>query len=163
MRVGRLRTRRGERTRGTCRHGSLQRGALLIEGLVAIGVFSIGILAILTLVLKLTVNSSEARYRVEAAQVAESLVSEMRVADPATRVANYGSGGASYTAWLARIRAAGGLPLSGAASGVVPLVVAFDGSGQVVTVTINWRAPQDSATNGGAGVPHRYVTSTCFE
>jgi type IV pilus assembly protein PilV len=148
----------------TARPGRRQRGAMLIEGLIAIAVFSVGVLAILTVVLKMTVASADSRYRLQAAQLAESLVSEMRVADPATRVAAYTEGGNAFATWTARIRGTAGLPLMGAAAGTAPLAVSFDAAGQIVTVTVNWRAAQDTATDAShGGIAHHYVTTTSFD
>jgi len=141
-----------------------QRGAMLIEGLIAIAVFSIGVLSILAVVLRMTAASADSRYRLQAAQVAESLLSEMRAADPAVRVGAYSEGGPAFAAWTARIRGVTGLPLTGAAPGTAPLVVAFDASGQVVTVTVNWRAAQDNATDSThGGIAHHYVTTTSLD
>jgi hypothetical protein len=112
----------------------------------------------------MTSASADARYRVQAAQYAESLVSEMRVADPADRAKAYTEGGKAFDKWTKRLRGTNGLPLIGAGAATAPLVVSFDTSGQVVTVTVNWRAGQDTAVEKSkGGVAHRYVTTTYLD
>jgi len=138
-----------------------QQGAFLIEGLIAIAIFSIGIVALLGIVGKMVLGSSDARYRVQAAQFADSIISEMRVADPATRVSLYdssASGATAFTKWNTAVTAA--LPLTGAATSQ-PLTIAFDSTGTVATITIKWRvAAEKTVDSSSNGVPHKYVTST---
>jgi len=140
-------------------HRATMRGAFLIEAMIAIVVFSVGMLAILGVVGKMTISSSDARYRVEAAQYAESILAEMRLYDPATRAAAYASGGTRYTAWTTRITAAGALPQTGADSGTLPLDIAFNAS--QVAITITWHAPQDKDVNAsGVALSHQYVITS---
>jgi len=140
-----------------------QRGAAMIEALIAIAVFSIGVMSIFTVIAKMTVNSADARYRTEAAQFAEALLSEMRVANPATRATDYTTGGTAFTAWTNRIHSASTLPLAGTSSAIVPLSVRFLTATSVV-VTINWRSTQDTEVDASNnGIPHTYVTTTYFD
>ena len=138
-----------------------QRGAFLIEAMIAIVVFSVGMLAILGVVGKMSVSSSDARYRVEAAQYAESILAEMRLYDPATRAADYASGGTRFTAWTTRITAAGALPQTGADSGTLPLDITLNAN--QVAITITWHAPQDKEVNAsGVALSHQYVITSSF-
>ena len=142
-------------------HRASLRGAFLIEAMIAIVVFSVGMLAILGVVGKMSISSSDARYRVEAAQYAESILAEMRLYDPATRATAYASGGTRYTAWTTRITAAGALPQTGADSGTAPLAITFNGS--QVAIAITWHAPQDKDVNAsGVALSHQYVITSSF-
>jgi len=134
-------------------------GALLIEALIAMAVFSVGLLAILGIIARMQVHSGDARYRVEAAQYADSLLAEMRLADPATRATAYGPDGTRFTAWKTRITAAGALPQSGADRGTPPLTISFDGNN--VTLRITWRGVQDKDQNAsGTALSHQYVLTS---
>jgi len=147
-----------------------QRGQLLIEGLIAILVFSVGILGILGIVLKMTVGSQDARYRVEAAQYAESLISEMRTVDVTTLSTVYATNGAAFNSWTSKIHSASTLPLANVASTTLPLTTSFAppvtaGAQTFVTatITIRWRAPQDTEVDSSNnGVAHQYVTTAVF-
>lgn len=134
-------------------------GMMLIEALVAILIFSIGILALVGLQATAVKQSTDARYRAEAAALASELIAEMWVSnrDPATLKTNFegtaGSGGGLYAAWATRV----GQVLPGATGVAAPTVV-VDGAGTAlpgsVFVTLTWLAPNEPAT----ATPHSYVT-----
>lgn len=134
-------------------------GMMLIEALVAILIFSIGILALVGLQATAVKQSTDARYRAEAASLASELIAEMWVSnrDPATLETNFegaaGSGGGLYGNWATRV----GTILPGATGAAAPTVV-VDGAGTAlpgsVFVTITWLAPNEPA----GATPHRYVT-----
>ena len=136
-------------------------GMMLIEVLVAILIFSIGILALVGLQATAVKQSTDSRYRAEAAALASELIAEMWVSnrDPATLEANFegaaGSGGARYAAWATRV----GTILPGASGATAPSV-AIDGAGTAlpgsVLVTLTWLAPNEPA----GATPHSYVTRT---
>ncbi len=128
-----------------------QLGATLIEGLVAITIFSFGILAVVGMMTTHMGTANDARYRTEAAQYAESILSDMRIANQVTVATDFaGPSGSAFLAWKNRITAAGtGLPLAG--SSAQPLEITFNGNN--VTVTISWRAPTDRSPDA-----HRYST-----
>lgn len=65
----------------------LQRGVALIEALVAILLFSIGLLAIAALQANMVKNTGEAKYRVDASNIAQQRIG-MMWADP-NNLANY--------------------------------------------------------------------------
>lgn len=131
-----------------------QRGAMLLEALIAILIFSLGVLGLVGMQATAIQQSTDARYRAEAAQLVEQLVGEMWTTNRLVTnlQAQYNtcqtSSCAGYAAWYARVAAT--LP------GVTPTgptapTVNVDASG-IVTVTVFWRAPTDDA---GAN-PHRY-------
>lgn len=144
-------TRTARSPRRTPRH---QGGVMLLEALIAILIFSIGILGVVGLQATAVQQSTEARYRSEAAQLADQLIGTMwtsnrNVAALQTQFNTCGNatcGG--YQAWFTRVR--GTLPGVVAASPTEP-AVNVDGTG-IVTITLFWRSPGDSA----AEAPHRF-------
>ena len=58
-----------------------QRGSSLLEGLLAIILFSIGLLSLLMLLSATLIESSNARYRIEASLLISDLVSHMWIGD----------------------------------------------------------------------------------
>ena len=71
-----------------------QSGVILIEALVAILIFSVGILALVGLQATAIKQSTDARYRTEAAALANELIAEMWVSDrtTATLITNFATG-----------------------------------------------------------------------
>ncbi len=124
-----------------------QSGIMLLEALIAILIFSLGILALVGLQATAINQSTDARYRSEAALLANDIIGQMwattdrdprtRLANPATLQANFNTGGALYNAWLPRVNAA----LPGARSN--PPTIVVDGQG-IATITINWLAPYEA-------------------
>ena len=126
-----------------------QSGVVLLEALLAILVFSLGILALVGLQATAVKQSTDAKYRSEAALLANDLIGQMWVSDrtAATLQANFGTGGASYATWLARVSAT----LPGIAAN--PPTVNVDANG-IATIQIFWVAPNEPA---GAS-PHNLLT-----
>lgn len=137
--VGNLRERR-----------SRARGVVLIEILVAIVLFSIGVLGLIALQAASIKNVGESQYRVEAAILANTLDAQMRTSPAATRVIDFASpGGSRYATWASTVTTT--LP---GADTTPPTV---DTSNYpTVTVTITWRAINDSGTR-------QYVTTTTLD
>ena len=125
-----------------------QSGMMLIESLLAILVFSLGILALVGLQGMAIKQSTDARYRTEAALLANDIIGQMWVSDRTTAVlqANFNTGGAAYNTWRARV---GGV-LPGVAAN--PPDIAIDGQG-IATVTVRWAAPNEA----NAIAPHSHV------
>lgn len=133
-------------------HRNSQAGVMLLEVLIALLIFAIGALGLIGMQAVSAKLTGESKYRAEASLFADQLISQMWADDRtnAVLVANYESttGGAKYTEWKNMIQAAGtGLP--GATGANAPLV-AIDVN-NVVTVTIFWQAPEETAA-------HKYVT-----
>jgi type IV pilus assembly protein PilV len=120
-----------------------QRGVALLEALVGILIFSIGILAIMALQAEAIRNTVEAKYRNEAAYLANQVIGQMWVdrANLSAYDTTAGSNG-NMTDW--RTRVAGTLPgitIGGTNSPTIAV------AGNQVTVTIFWKLPgADSAT-----------------
>lgn len=127
---------------------------MLLEALIAIVVFSMGILAIVGLQAVAIKLAGDAKYRSDAAMLAEDLLSQMWVSDriPANMSANFSSasGGAGYTAWQANVQAT----LPGVAANP-PTVVVDTSSGTTMgttTITVRWQAPNEAT-------PHAHVVT----
>lgn len=134
------------------------RGFVLIEALIAILIFSIGILGVVGLQATSVQQSTEARYRAEAAMLADQLIGTMwasnRVASNLQAEFDSDCTGAcsGYNAWVGKVAAT--LPGVSLTSTTKPEVqVSPEG---VVNVSVFWKAPWE-----GAGADrHRYDVST---
>ena len=137
--------------------GPRQRGFMLIEALIALLIFSIGILGIIGLQASAVKQSTDARYRSEAAQLADQLISQMWTStdrSPATLAASYNSCGAGctgYATWLARVKQVLPGVSDDAGSDTAP-VVDVSNPGAIVTVRLRWRQPGDDPNEP----PHSY-------
>lgn len=134
-----------------------QEGVMLLEALIGILIFSLGVLALVAMQAVSISNVSNARYRTEAAFLANELLSQIWV-DKGTNLSNVGNyaypGGTSpgITTWVDKVKAPGtGLP--GAATyeptvtvTAVPGMPAGNGAFQV-QVTVFWRAPDAITTS----------------
>lgn len=131
-----------------CQPRNRQTGIALLEGLIAVLVFSLGILAIVGMQAVAVKQSTDARYRTEAALLAEQLIGMMWVDDRATLKTKYGTDGAGYNAWLANVSAA----LPKVAENPPEVDVSPEG---VVTITVYWQPPGDPSTTAR----HQYTTT----
>jgi type IV pilus assembly protein PilV len=140
-----------------------QGGAMLLEALIGILIFSMGILALVGLQAVSLKNTADAKYRSDAAFLANQIIGQMWTENPAN-LAAYAhnattgagtcvfSGGAStnvnVTAWLGASGTMGTVvdTLPGATAELQQISIA---AGNVVTVTVCWRKPGEPA-------PHRY-------
>lgn len=120
-----------------------QHGVALLEALVGILIFSIGILAIMALQAQAIRNTVEAKYRNEAAYLANQVIGQMWV-DRANLTDYDTTAGANgnMTGWRTRVAAT--LPgITVGATNSPTIAVA----GNQVTVTIFWKMPgSDSVT-----------------
>lgn len=133
-------------------------GFMLLEVLVALLVFSLGVLGLVGLQANAIKQSGQAKYRADAALLADELIGTMWVGNrtPAALQAAYGSTpSAEYAAWLAKV----GTTLPGADS-YAPTVTVTQvnpvaaGPGTVVltpssrvAITMRWKAPGESASD----------------
>lgn len=114
-----------------------QSGVALLEALVGILIFSIGILALMGLQAQSIRNTVEAKYRNEAAYLANQIIGQMWV-DRAV-LATYDTGGGAngnMTTW--RTQVANTLPRVAAGGTNSPTITV---AGSQVTVTIFWQLP----------------------
>lgn len=131
-----------------------QGGIALLEGLIAILIFSLGILAIVGMQAVAVKQVSDARYRSDAALLANQLIGQMRVSDrtPANLKTAFTTNGSAYNAWLPKVRDA----LPGAADypptvDVVAIGGAQDGT---VTIKLRWLVPSEKTATS---TPHQYI------
>ena len=140
-----------------------QRGSMLLEAIIAILLFSMGILALMGLQASALKNTADAKYRSEAAFLANQIVGQMWGENPVNLAAyahnpttagtcSFGGGAsanANVTAWLGNASTlgtvAGNLP--GATSAKQQITI---GAANLVTVTICWQGPREA-------VPHNYA------
>jgi type IV pilus assembly protein PilV len=144
-----------------------QQGSVLLEALIAFLIFSIGILGVIGLQATTINNTLDARYRTDAAFLANQIIAQIWADsrssfDPATGLARYDiqgtyacnactstNGNTNTRAWVAQIQS-GFLP--GVTDTTNQPSIAI--SGAQVTVTMNWQSPQNQS------VRHNYVTRT---
>ena len=114
-----------------------QSGVALLEALVGILIFSIGILALMGLQAQSIRNTVEAKYRNEAAYLANQIIGQMWV-DRANLAAYDTTAGASpnMAAWRAQV--ANTLPRVVAGGANSPTILV---AGNQVTVTVFWQLP----------------------
>jgi type IV pilus assembly protein PilV len=114
-----------------------QSGVALLEALVGILIFSIGILALMGLQAQSIRNTVEAKYRNEAAYLANQIIGQMWV--DRSNLAAYDTGGGAnpnMVAWETQV--ANTLPRVVAGGANSPTI---DVAGNQVTVTIFWQLP----------------------
>ena len=119
-----------------------QQGVMLLEALIGILIFSIGILALLGMQATAMRATVDAKYRSEAAFLANEIIGTMWV--DRTNLASYAtascSGYATCNAWLTRLQA----KLPNATGANAPTIVI---SGQQATVTIFWQRPGETGVS----------------
>jgi type IV pilus assembly protein PilV len=131
-----------------------QRGVMLLEALIAILIFSVGILGLVGLQAAAVRQSTEARYRAEASQLAEQLLGQMWVGnrDVASLQANYNTCTSEacpgYHAWAGTVSST--LPGVTVTSATLRPSVTVNNAG-IVTISIFWRAPGEEGSDR-----HRY-------
>ena len=125
-----------------------QSGVMLIEALIAILIFAVGILGIVGLQANAIKQVTDARFRSDAALLANQLIGSMWVTDrtTATLQASFNTGNPAYTVWKNTVLAT--LPVPSA----YPPEVNVDPF-NIVTVTLYWLAPNEPAT----AEKHKYV------
>ena len=114
-----------------------QSGVALLEALVGILIFSIGILALMGLQAQSIRNTVEAKYRNEAAYLANQIIGQMWV--DRTNLAAYDTGGGAtpnMVAWETQV--ANTLPRVVAGGANSPTITV---AGNQVTVTVFWQLP----------------------
>ena len=122
-----------------------QRGSSLLEGLLAIILFSMGLLSLLMLLSATLIESSNARYRIEASLLISDLVSHMWIGDHSlnglkTRFADTTS--KDYQSWFTSV--SNRLPGVSAKSNAPQITI---DDARNVTVNIRWQVPGDSTSH----------------
>ena len=142
-----------------------QRGMLLIEGLIAILVFSLGVLAMVGMQAQSIAHTSQAKYRVDAAFLANKLIAQMWADTPANRPL-YATGGTSFNTWKTQELNDYMPPGSSANVTVtsIPNATPVNLTNPIppvifqhhVSVQIQWRGPNEPSS----APAHTYTTST---
>lgn len=127
------------------RTGDGQAGVALLESLIAVLIFSFGILGLVGMLGASVRATNDARYRAEAANLANAIIGEMWSTAPANLDTNFGTGGAKLTAWQTQV--ADLLPSATGAN--VPLVdltqAGLSSQSRSVVVTVFWQLPGEAA------------------
>jgi type IV pilus assembly protein PilV len=143
-----------------------QSGMMLIEALIAILIFSVGILGLVGLQATAVKVSGDAKYRSEAALLANEVIGKMWTSDrtQATLQSAFSSpNGAEYKkwAWAGSAGALQGAPADGTVlrtlpGGIPPTIVIVSGNEPInptslVTIKVFWQSPSDN------DVQHNFV------
>jgi type IV pilus assembly protein PilV len=145
---------RANRPRAARRRCRSQRGIMLLEALIAILIFSVGILGLVGLQATAVKQSTDARLRAEAAQLADQLLGQMwadnrEIPNLQARYNTCASDACpGYEAWVRLVSTT--LPGVTVTSPTLRPSVNVNADG-IVTISIFWRAPGDE----GPG-RHRY-------
>ena len=117
-----------------------QSGVMLIEALIGILIFSIGILALIGMQATAMRNTTDARYRSEAAFLATQIIGQMWV-DRANLASYANAGYPPRDKWVSQVGATlPGIPTDAPAPSITV------GANNEVTVTIQWRQPGETQT-----------------
>jgi type IV pilus assembly protein PilV len=122
-----------------------QAGVMLIEALVGILIFSIGILALIGMQATAIRNTTDARYRSEAAFLATEVIGRMwiDITNLAKFDKDYASAFAARDDWETKVSATlPGVDLAGTTRPTIEL----DTTTNEVTVTILWQQPGETVT-----------------
>jgi type IV pilus assembly protein PilV len=119
---------------------SKQGGGFLLEALIAILLFSIGILGMVGLLGASTRATNDARYRSEAAYIANGMAADMWSLSAAQLDTEFGTGGTKLTAW--KTKAASLLPSADTNPPTVDLTQpGLSLQSRTVVVTVFWQLP----------------------
>jgi len=119
------------------------KGFSLIEVLVSLTIFSVGVLGLLGMYGRTVTNYSDAKYRTDAAMLADALISDIwvnRANATAYDNTSSGTGNTTLARWLAAVNAA--LPKGTATVTVTPIAGT---TGVTVKVALGW-TPPDTTT-----------------
>lgn len=124
-----------------------QRGVMLLEALIAILIFSMGILAMVGMQATTISTVSDAKYRADAAFLANQVIGQMWVdqANLASYAYTTGTPPAVLANWVAQVQS--GLP--GVTNTLNPPQIVI-GAGNQITVRVFWQPPQ-------AATPHSHM------
>jgi type IV pilus assembly protein PilV len=122
-----------------------QAGSALLEALVAILIFSFGVLGLIGILAGSIRATNDARYRAEAANLAQGLIGDMWSTAATDLDTQFGTGGPKLAAWQAQV--ANLLPLATGSN--VPVVdltqPGLSAQSRSVVVTMFWQLPGESA------------------
>jgi type IV pilus assembly protein PilV len=122
---------------------SRQSGSYLLEALIAILIFAFGVLGLIGLLGSSIRVTNDARYRAEAATLANAMIADMWT----TNAANIDTfTAAKLPAWTTKVAAL----LPGGIAPDVAVTPGFSVESRTVVVTVSWQLPGESS-------PHRHI------
>jgi len=128
----------------TERPRAVQDGSVLLESLVAILIFSFGVLGLIGILASSIRATNDARYRAEAANLANAIIGDMWATAPADLGPQFGPTGPRLIAWQSQVASL--LPSAGGAN--APLIdLAQPGlslQSRSVVVTVFWQLPGET-------------------
>lgn len=136
-------------------------GMMLIEALVAILIFSIGVISLVGLQARAIAQTTDAKYRADAAFLANQIIGEVWAKRPSMATFAYtGTGTSSNTSitdWLTAIHS----NLPGVVCSGSPLACTTNGpsvevAANQVTVTVRWQAPGSTNVSRHVVIAHVY-------
>ena len=121
-----------------------QRGSALLEALIAILIFSFGVLGLIGILAASVRATNDARYRAEAANLANALIGDMWATAAAELDPQFGSGGPKLVAWQNYVAT----QLPSASGSNVPLVdlaqPGLSAQSRSIVVTVFWQMPGET-------------------
>jgi type IV pilus assembly protein PilV len=124
--------------------GAAQRGVALLEALIAILIFSFGVLGLIGILAGSIRATNDARYRAEAANLAQALIGAMWSTRAADLDAQFGTGGPQLAAWQTQVASL----LPSATGTNVPVVdltqPGLSTQSRSVVVTMFWQLPGEA-------------------
>lgn len=142
-----------------------QRGVMLLEALVAILLFSMGILALVALQAVAIKNTADAKYRADAAFLANQIIARMWMENPtnlpayahyptkdgACSFSGSASSNANVTTWLGDANSGGTVAATLPGADADMQQITIDGD-NIVTVTLCWKEPDEAAAHSYVAV-----------
>jgi type IV pilus assembly protein PilV len=135
-----------------------QAGIMLLESLIAILIFSFGILAVVGMQANAVQDMSQAKYRSDAAFLANQLIADIWTNAKNADTYEWTSTGnnaapASITDWIGRVNDT----LPGAEDN--PPSIEYDDASKELTVVVRWVTPSEHSANPSAP-PHQFTAVT---
>lgn len=135
---------------------SSQEGVMLLEALIGILIFSLGVLALVAMQAVSISTVSNARYRTEAAFLANEIISQIWV-DRGANCSNvgtyaYSGGGAAppLSLWVDKVKSL--MPKADTYEPSIAVAAVPGTSAREVTVTIRWQAPDAVTTSNHVAI-----------
>ena len=119
-----------------------QRGSYLLESLIAILIFSFGVLGLIGLLGSSIRVTNDARYRSEAANLANAMIGDMWTMTAAKMDADFCAGCAKLTSWQTKAEAL--LPSAATLPIKVDLTPGLSPESRTVVVTVRWQMPGET-------------------
>ena len=130
--------------RRTSRSAAIQEGSVLLEALIAILIFSFGVLGLIGILASSIRATNDARYRAEAANLANAVIGDMWATATADLGQQFGPAGPRLIAWQSQVASL--LPSADGAN--VPLIdltqPGLSVQSRSVVVTVFWQLPGET-------------------